>query len=83
MSTVGELTPQQRDVLRRIGDGLTYKEVAAALGLSERRVKAIVADAKVALRAASVTQAAVRYDRAARKRKRPSVVAGQSALELV
>lgn len=35
----GKLTPRQRDVLRLIADGLTMKEIGAALGLSTRTVE--------------------------------------------
>jgi DNA-binding NarL/FixJ family response regulator len=34
-----ELTPRQREILVLVADGLTYKEVGAALGLSENTVK--------------------------------------------
>jgi DNA-binding NarL/FixJ family response regulator len=35
----GKLTPRQRDVVRLVAEGLTTKEVAAALGLSHRTVE--------------------------------------------
>jgi two-component system NarL family response regulator len=34
-----ELTPRQREILVLVADGLTYKEVGAALGLSENTIK--------------------------------------------
>jgi len=37
---VGSLTPRQRQVVTMIAEGLTMKEVAAALGLSPRTVEA-------------------------------------------
>src|SRR5262245_31484008 len=36
---IGKLTPRQRDVVRLVAEGLTTKEVAAALGLSPRTVE--------------------------------------------
>jgi DNA-binding NarL/FixJ family response regulator len=44
------LTPRQRQVLRLVADGLTMKEVAAALGLSRRTVETHKYDVMQALR---------------------------------
>lgn len=33
-----QLTPREREVVRRIGQGHTYREIAAALGISEKTV---------------------------------------------
>jgi two-component system NarL family response regulator len=37
--SASELTPRQREILVLVGDGMTYKEVGAALKLSENTVK--------------------------------------------
>jgi DNA-binding NarL/FixJ family response regulator len=37
--SASELTPRQREILVLVGDGMTYKEVGAALNLSENTVK--------------------------------------------
>ncbi len=38
-SAASELTPREREILRLVADGLSYKEVGAALNLSENTIK--------------------------------------------
>jgi DNA-binding NarL/FixJ family response regulator len=51
------LTPRERDVLRKMADGLSNKEIAASLGISEHTVKFHVAAILGKLGAAGRTEA--------------------------
>jgi two-component system NarL family response regulator len=61
---LGVLTPRQTQVLKLVAQGLTYKEVGAALSLSERTIKyhmgQIVAELQVESRAQAIAWAARR-----------------------
>ncbi len=54
------LTPRERDVLRLLAQGLTNKEIAAALSLSEKSIKAQVSHLMAKLGVRSRTEAALR-----------------------
>jgi RNA polymerase sigma factor (sigma-70 family) len=58
---LGSLTPRQREVLRLLGTGLSNKEIARRLGLSENTVKihvtAILRSLQVSNRTAAVVLA--------------------------
>ena len=58
-SRADTLTPREREVLARIADGRSNREIARALGLSEKTVKAHVSSVLAKLGVQDRTQAAV------------------------
>ena len=61
MPSVGEpLTPRQREIYALIGQGLTNKEIAQALGLVEGTVKNYMSDLMTKLESRDRTQAVIR-----------------------
>ncbi|MET0135862.1 MAG: response regulator transcription factor, partial [Kibdelosporangium sp.] len=54
-----DLTPRERDVLAMLGAGLSNRDIAGALGLAERTVKAHVGNVLAKLGVRSRTQAAL------------------------
>lgn len=59
-STAPELTPRERDVLRHLAQGLGNKQIAGALGITERTVKFHVSSLFTKLGAANRTDAVAR-----------------------
>lgn len=56
---LAQLAPREQEVLRLIAQGLSNKEIGAALGLSEQTVKGYVRDILTKLGVADRTQAAI------------------------
>ena len=56
---IGQLTPREREVLSLLGEGLTNRQIARRLGISEKTVKAHVGGVLRTLGVADRTQAAL------------------------
>lgn len=56
---IGQLTPREREVLPLLGEGLTNRQIARRLGISEKTVKAHVGGVLRTLGVADRTQAAL------------------------
>lgn len=57
------LTPRQRDILRLLGEGYRSREAAEELGISYETLRTNRMDAMRKLRAHTIAEACVKYDR--------------------